>query len=185
MLANGFSYSPLKRARLRERGLRCLMAFISGRMLRGAPRLLAYLVGFLTISFLVLRFISQELSQAAAETSKAVWHWQTGESWDASRIRIDQENFLGYGEDGLGSFRIVVFGEQDVATPSRKRTGEKVPAWTDVMCQEVYRDSLTSLDTRLTCLSFTARLTCPISPAVTTSSDRCYLSGSTPKRLRR
>ncbi|KAK0614413.1 hypothetical protein B0T14DRAFT_499683 [Immersiella caudata] len=138
MLANGFPYSPLKRTRLRERGLRCVTAFFSGRVLRGAPRLLIYLVACLIISFLVLRFVSQELSQAAAETSKAVWHWHTGESWDASRIRIDQENFLGYGEDGLGNFRIVVFGEQDVATPSRKRTGEKVPGWTDVMCRELH-----------------------------------------------
>ncbi|KAK4445180.1 hypothetical protein QBC34DRAFT_429301 [Podospora aff. communis PSN243] len=138
MLTKGFPYSSLKRTRVKERGLRWVMGCFSGRMLRGVPRLLAYLVGFLAVAFLVLRFVSQELSQAAAETSKAVWHWHTGESWDASRIRIDQENFLGYGQDGLGNFRIVVFGEQDVATPSRKRTGQKVSAWTDVMCEELH-----------------------------------------------
>ncbi|KAK0642935.1 hypothetical protein B0T16DRAFT_459136 [Cercophora newfieldiana] len=137
MLANGFPYSPLKRTRVGERGLHWMMAFFSGRVVRGG-RLLTYCVGCLALSFLVLRFLSQELSQAAAETSKAVWHWHTGESWDASRTRIEQENLLGYGEDGLGNLRVVVFGEQDIATPSWGRKGEKVPGWTDVLCQELH-----------------------------------------------
>jgi len=153
MLTNGFPYNPLrplKRIRLREaRGTRWLMGFFSSRVLRGGPRLLAYLTGCLVLSFLALRFVSQELSQAAVGTSRAVWHWHTGETWDATSIRIDQENALGYGEDGLGNLRIVVFGEQDIATPSWR--DETAPSWTDVLCQQVCGEvSIDSLIARLT-----------------------------------
>src|SRR4051812_7061268 len=148
MLTSGFGYGPIKRVRFGgDRGVfASLMGFCSSHVVRKGPKLLAFLVVFLVLSFTVLRFVAQELSQAAAGTTKAVWHWHTGESWDASKERIARENMLGYGEDGLGDFRIVVFGERDIATPiSKEKRDNAALSWTDVMCEEVRQRRILAL----------------------------------------
>jgi hypothetical protein len=148
MFSNGFGYSSWKRPRFGESGtlLPSLMACFSSRVVRGGPKLLVYIVVSLVLSFTVLRFVVQELSQAASGTTKAVWHWHTGESWDASKERIQMENMLGYGEDGLGDFRIVVFGERDIATPiSKEKRDNAALSWTDVMCEEVRQRRILAL----------------------------------------
>ncbi|KAK5658657.1 hypothetical protein OQA88_2053 [Cercophora sp. LCS_1] len=43
---------------------------------------------------------------------------------------------MGYGSDGLGNFRLVVFGEKDVATPDL--VDSKAVSWTDVLCEELH-----------------------------------------------
>lgn len=113
-----------------------LFAFFSSRVLRGGPRILAYLAACLVVSLLVLKFVSRGLSDAAAGTTKVIWHWSTGETWSEASGREEDDKRMGYGNDGLGRFRVVVFGEQDVATPSRVGNNKAV-SWTDVLCEEV------------------------------------------------
>lgn len=120
-------------------GLPALFAFFSNRVLRGGPRILAYLAASFVVSIFLLRFVSQGLSGAAIGTSKAVWHWSTGETWDETRQRAEDDIRMGYGSDGLGRFRVVVFGERDVATPARGG-GDEAVSWTDVLCEEVCED---------------------------------------------
>jgi len=116
-----------------------LMALLSNRVVRGGPKLLASATACLVLGILVVTFTSQQLSLTATGAARTAWQWRSGESWHEAQMRIDEQNTLGYGPDGLGNLRIVVFGEQDVATPSWKGNAEmaKAPGWTDVLCKEV------------------------------------------------
>src|SRR5689334_6537915 len=117
-------------------GPHALFALFSSRVLCGGPRILAYLAACLVVSLFVLRFVSQGLPDAAAGTTKAIWHWSTGETWIEASDRKGDDKRMGYRGEGLGRFRVVVFGEQDVATPSRVG-GRKATSWTEVLCEEV------------------------------------------------
>jgi len=116
-----------------------LMALLSSRVVRGGPKLLASTTACLVLGILVLTFTSQRLSLTATGAARTAWQWRSGESWHETQTRTDEQNTLGYGPDGLGNLRIVVFGEQDVATPRWTGNAEtaKTPGWTDVLCKEV------------------------------------------------
>jgi len=143
-----FHLRPGKR-RFGSKSNSCVSIF-STRMLRGGPRILVHLAEFLVLFTLVVKLTSYGLTDRTyLTTSKgSFWSWSAGidkhsgsdrprEAWDETD---NNATFVPY-EPGNnhGGLRIVVFGEDDVATPCRKRGDGRatMPSWTEVICHEV------------------------------------------------
>jgi len=109
--------------------LRCLVTFLSHRLLRGGPRRLLH-VGLFCLALVVLTgVLPQRLSEVVlGATCTTIWRWDSTPQPDKG-----------------GGLRIVLFGEHDIATPERNGIdGSTGPSWTEVLCQEVCRRALPS-----------------------------------------
>ena len=124
-------------------GMRALLTFFSARVLRGGPRILLHLAICLVALLFIIKLMPQGLSDAAfgslsSSYSYSFWEWS-----DEDKYRHAAEggpaSFKGdvYGdEDGL---RLVVFGGDDIATPTRSQASDnsESPSWTQLLCREV------------------------------------------------
>jgi hypothetical protein len=137
-MINGRSYYHFK---LRRRtvgpgekfDIASFLAFFSGKVLRGRPRALVQL----TTCFAVLILLLRILPHRVADGHYSEWSWGNAQDGDDARKSVVDD------DDGSvpGGLRIVVFGENDVATPARlgRRGTENVagPSWTELLCEEV------------------------------------------------
>lgn len=134
MLANGlpsYHYNKL----VRRPGLygwpwfQTIIAFFTQRILRGGPKILLHLAACLVVLIVITRLLPQEVSEAAFGPHSHLWHWTAGIAG------YEAEN------EGLpGGLRIVVFGENDAATPASsgfRAAGQR--SWTELLCAEVSR----------------------------------------------
>lgn len=134
---------PLMGPNARVFGLEYLIAVASSRFLRGGPRTIAHLTACVAFFLLIIKMLSLSESaivlQRTLATPSKTWVWTTEvEVADGpTGIRGISQTSVHGTQKGL---RIVVFGQDDAATPGRTNTttrGTRMPAWTDIMCDEV------------------------------------------------
>lgn len=134
--------------------LHYLVTFFSTRVIRGGPRIFLHLAATLVvISLFVKLFAGTFFSSFFSPTSFFNWNpdqvvqavgaeIQFGEEYrpatspDATVVLEDDRLIE---SSAAGGLRIVVFGEGDVASPSRRRTyrGTRRLSWTELLCYEV------------------------------------------------
>src|SRR3569833_1010617 len=148
MIANGPSHRAWGPMLYEKLGLRALLSFFSNRVVRGGPRLLFHLALCLLAIILLTRYLPERLSDGAfASTYSSIWHWN-GETQKGGRPSAlpPANTTLG------GGLRIVVFGETDIATPSRGGAGDGGSArtgWTEELCKQVRFSKLSVPSMRL------------------------------------
>ncbi|KAK3311988.1 hypothetical protein B0H66DRAFT_486623 [Apodospora peruviana] len=127
-------YKFSEHSSLSEHRLHGLFAFFSIRVLRGGPKILLHLAACFAVLILIFRLAPGGLSTVASSNFRS-WSGTVGENEEATFGRIDEEEEVGV----AGGLRIVVFGEDDVATPARlERNGEtRRPGWTELLCHEL------------------------------------------------
>ncbi|KAK3936606.1 hypothetical protein QBC46DRAFT_357343 [Diplogelasinospora grovesii] len=116
MLANGLHYSSMEQPYLPNFGLHAL-------------------------------FAPQGLSDVAFGSTTSIWHWTTNTNGEQVQVQIEVDNVTFYYENEEeeddevdAGLRIVVFGEDDVATPARTSGDEnkaRLPGWTEALCEEL------------------------------------------------
>ncbi len=106
-----------------------LLGFFSHRVLLGGPRLLFHLALFLLGLTLLTRLLPESMSDAALG-------FTYGNIW---RLSSALRGSGPYGAGAGGRFRIVVFGEMDVASPSSMDDAgvTEQSSWTEVLCSQV------------------------------------------------
>lgn len=126
-------------------GLHSLVTFFSARVVRGGPKVLFHLAVCFVILILVVKLAPHELF-GGLYSSGSFFEWnesQIAEAFAAQEGPIATTNSTAQVGDKqdveIGGLRIVVFGEDDVASPSRLRTygGTRRPSWTELLCHEV------------------------------------------------
>jgi hypothetical protein len=137
-----------------EFGMRSLLAFVSHRVVRGTPRLFVHLA----LACLGLLVVSSILPERALEVlfgSTYARAWQRSGVYGSAEVE----------EEGL---RIVVFGENDLLSPSDSTAPWALPpqTWTDVLCEEVGQTFplIPCALTNTTQCSWPARLSSPSCP---------------------
>lgn len=141
-------------------GLHSLVTFFSGRVIRGGPRILFHLAACFVVLILIVKLAPHELF-GGLYSSGSFFEWnesQPAEAFggqtqpgveDGLAEGANSTNVLGDGQDTeIGGLRVVVFGEADVASPSRLRTYRgttRRPGWTELLCHEVCRHSPSSV----------------------------------------
>ena len=125
-------------------GLHSLVTFFSGRVIRGAPRILFHLAVCFVVLILIVKLAPHELfgglyssgsffgwneSQVPGQTQSGVEDGLTEAANSTTVVGDDQDL-------EIGGLRVVVFGEGDVASPSTYR-GTRRPGWTELLCHEV------------------------------------------------
>jgi len=117
-----------------------LMAVFSSKVLGGGPRLLVYLAAFLASFMLAVRILPS--SDSGFSLGRALWHWppsriqdDTGTAVPETQDDVMDDSPIANGKEG-GGLRIVVFGEDDIATPQGHAKG-RYPSWTEGLCREV------------------------------------------------
>ncbi|KAM7208184.1 hypothetical protein V8F20_001464 [Naviculisporaceae sp. PSN 640] len=131
-------------------GLPSLVSFFSTRVVRGGPRILFHLAATLVVVFLFVR-----LARRGLYSPTSFFNWNPDQVVQAvgAEIQLGEGNrpitspeaTIVLEDDRLiesnaaGGLRIVVFGEDDVASPSRLRTyrGTRRPSWTEQLCHEL------------------------------------------------
>lgn len=106
-----------------------VLAFFSTKVVRGGPRTIVHLTTCLALLLLLIKLLPHRLT----DVNQSLWGWQ------------DADEDLRSGEESDGSvpggLRIVVFGENDIASPARLSgrgiVGTDSRSWTEVLCQEV------------------------------------------------
>lgn len=139
--------------------LHSLVSFFSTRVIRGGPRILLHLAATLVVVLLIAKLApSPFFGSLYSSTSFFSWNPDRVAQAVSGEIRLDAEyrpitpsdSALVLGDDrkvqdaAAGGLRIVVFGKDDVGTPSRLHTyrGTRRPSWTELLCHEVcYRRS--------------------------------------------
>ncbi|KAK3386419.1 hypothetical protein B0H63DRAFT_467764 [Podospora didyma] len=118
-------------------GQHSVLAFFSTKVLRGGPKILIYLAACLSVFILVIRFMPHGLSAAALGlgTTQNIWHWSTNESNKSNDAYFDYD----YGSREESGLRVVVFGEDDIATPTwvEREGGAKSETWSQILCREL------------------------------------------------
>lgn len=130
-------------------GMGALLGFFSTKVLRGGPKILLYLASFLVLLLFVIRFLPERYTESPfGSGTQPFWKWDGSKSDGAT----EQKDTTGGGRVGgngttrgnstSGPLRIVVFGENDIATPSpiEGMPDKKHRAWTEVLCEEVCRN---------------------------------------------
>lgn len=135
MIINGRSYYQYKLLRRpvggtqEQFGFGSFLAFLSARVLRGGPRTLVQLVACLVALVLIVKLLPHR-----PHVSYSIWNWQNATAGDQAPV-IEHDGSV------PGGLRIVVFGDNDVATPSHLRDAEDVDvdrrSWTKILCEEV------------------------------------------------
>ena len=141
-----------------NRALRAVLTFFSSRVLGGGPRLLGYVGAFFALLILVTQVLPLDFGSTVAifgETEGGVaggiWDWLNsvqGQPSDASQPGPEASNQTGLDIDyqfrrydgSGGGLRVVVFGESDVATQTRRRKDKsqaEEAGWTEQLCSEV------------------------------------------------
>ena len=129
----------------RASGLEYLIALVPSRFLRSGPRTIAHLTACVAFVILIIKILSLPEStivrqKTLATTPSKTWVWTTEVEIATGGIsRISTTKDDSSSQKGL---RIVVFGQDDAATPGRTTTTiwgatTRMPAWTDIMCDEV------------------------------------------------
>ncbi|KAK3493449.1 hypothetical protein B0T13DRAFT_403340 [Neurospora crassa] len=111
-----------------------LLAFFSARVLHKGPRLLLQLIVGSTLILATLLVISRGFGEELS--SNDLFRWSENQSDD---IKDEKAHYEFQSQQQPGGLRVVVFGEDDVATPAWTR-GEKEmrsPGWTELMCREL------------------------------------------------
>lgn len=113
-------------------GVGSLLAFCSAKVLRGGPRTLVQLTTCVVALVLVLKL----WHHGVTDYDYNGWSWTN--PWDGDEVQTPVEE-----DDGSvpGGLRIVVFGENDIATPPRGVQDPNNRSWTEVLCEEVRRAS--------------------------------------------
>ncbi|KAB5585228.1 hypothetical protein GE09DRAFT_19209 [Coniochaeta sp. 2T2.1] len=140
MIINGRPYSKFilrqRTARPQDKfGFRSFLAFFSTKALRNGPRALLQL----TTCFVLVVLLTKLLPHRLTGANSNFWSWQTAH----------QDNELNFAEEDNGSvaggLRIVVFGENDVATPDPDQRHIHGRSWTERLCGELDCTSYLSL----------------------------------------
>lgn len=116
-----------------------LLSFFSSRVLHKGPRLLLQLVVGSTLILATLLVISRGFGDDLS--SNDLFRWSDNQSEDN---KDEKAHYEFQSQPHPGGLRVVVFGEDDVATPAWTQ-GEKEmrsPGWTELMCREVSLFSL-------------------------------------------
>ncbi|EAA33948.2 hypothetical protein GE21DRAFT_3651 [Neurospora crassa] len=111
-----------------------LLSFFSARVLHKGPRLLLQLIVGSTLILATLLVISRGFGEELS--SNDLFRWSENQSDD---IKDEKAHYEFQSQQQPGGLRVVVFGEDDVATPAWTR-GEKEmrsPGWTELMCREL------------------------------------------------
>ena len=106
-------------------GVAAVLAFFSTRVLRGGPRIFLYLAAFIVFLFLATRLFPESVP---GNFSNA-YFW----SWSGKGHGQPIEEIV------PGSMRVVVFGENDIATRVNMPGLQDVEqqSWTEALCSEV------------------------------------------------
>ncbi|KAK3989627.1 hypothetical protein QBC44DRAFT_82942 [Cladorrhinum sp. PSN332] len=122
--------------------LQYLIAFLPSRFLRSGPRTIVHFTACFAFLILLVKMMTLSASSLVVlnktESASKTWLWTT---------EVEVSNGAGKHESHSGKgLRIVVFGQDDAATPGRMSTlnGARMPSWTDVMCDELNCDTLLS-----------------------------------------
>ncbi|KAK1774394.1 hypothetical protein QBC45DRAFT_43473 [Copromyces sp. CBS 386.78] len=110
------------------------VSFFSARVLHRGPRVLLQLIIASTMILATLLAIRRGFTEDLS--SSDLFPWSETESED---IKDENVHYEFQSQQHPGGLRVVVFGEDDVATPAWTR-GEKEmrsPGWTEVMCEEL------------------------------------------------
>lgn len=122
-------------------GMGSLLAFFSTRVLRGGPKILLYLATCLVLLLVVIKVLPEHLNQDPfGSKSIPFLDWTGSKNDDESQQGETTDGGDASGGAASGPLRIVVFGENDIATPSRIQGlggSKKHRAWTEVLCEEV------------------------------------------------
>lgn len=124
-------------------GIGAILAFFSTRVLRGGPKILLYLATFLVLLLVVTRVLPEHLTGTPfGSKNQHFWNWADGmNDGAAQKVPGGKANSGGAADGGAGpgSLRVVVFGENDIATPARMQglADKKHRGWTEVLCEEV------------------------------------------------
>jgi hypothetical protein len=144
MLTNGPLHGSLERLGFHDRfGLHTMLAFLSIRVLRGGPRMLAQLGAFFGLVIFITKSMPQGSSDVASSTSASLWQWPLDGKEKKVHIEIEMEDWStcceNTKEDVGGGLRVVVFGGNDIATPTqiRRNKGTRNPSWTELLCAKV------------------------------------------------
>ncbi|KAB5528050.1 hypothetical protein GE09DRAFT_975645 [Coniochaeta sp. 2T2.1] len=157
MIINGRPYSKFilrqRTARPQDKfGFRSFLAFFSTKALRNGPRALLQL----TTCFVLVVLLTKLLPHRLTGVNSNFWSWQTAH----------QDNELNFAEEDDGSvaggLRIVVFGENDVATPDPDQRHIQGRSWTERLCGE------------LDCTSFLSLIPKPDDPSRVMASTKLY-----------
>ncbi|EGO56139.1 hypothetical protein NEUTE1DRAFT_122751 [Neurospora tetrasperma FGSC 2508] len=111
-----------------------LLSFFSARVLHKGPRLLLQLIVGSTLVLATLLVISRGVGEDLS--SNDLFRWSDNQSEDN---KDEKAHYEFQSQQHPGGLRVVVFGEDDVATPAWTR-GEKEmrsPGWTELMCREL------------------------------------------------
>lgn len=111
-------------------GVRSFLAFCSTKVVRGGPRALVQLTTCVVALVLVWKLLPHD----ATEGYYGRWTWKNPWSGDEAQDSVDDS-------DGSvpGGLRIVVFGENDIATSPNGVRDLDNRSWTGVLCEEVRR----------------------------------------------
>ncbi|KAK4214216.1 hypothetical protein QBC37DRAFT_284310 [Rhypophila decipiens] len=106
-------------------GLHCLVTFFSTRVIRGGPRILLHLALSLVVVVLIFKLAPDTLFSSLYPTT-SFFNWNPDQVVQA----------VGAKGAAAGGLRIVVFGEDDLASPSRSRNyrATRRPSWTELLC---------------------------------------------------
>ncbi|KAK4221877.1 hypothetical protein QBC38DRAFT_491158 [Podospora fimiseda] len=123
-------------------GIQYLVALlhVPSRFFRGGPKTVIHFTAIFAFIFLMIKTKSLSASSSTvflAQSSPRTWQWTT-------EVKVVSNLHT---QDNPNGLRIVVFGQDDAATPGRMTTvlnGARMPAWTDVMCDELNCDTLLS-----------------------------------------
>ncbi|KAJ4413771.1 hypothetical protein N0V85_003435 [Neurospora sp. IMI 360204] len=108
-----------------------LLSFFSARVLHRGPRLLLQLIVGSTLVFATLLVIRRAFDENLSSNDLF--------RYESEDIKDEKVHYEFQSQQHAGGLRVIVFGEDDVATPAWTR-GEKEmrsSGWTEVMCQEL------------------------------------------------
>lgn len=116
---------------MKPSGFQALLSFFSARVLHRGPRLLLQLIVGSTLIFTTLLVIRRAFDENLSSNDLF--------RYESEDIKDEKVHYEFQSQQHAGGLRVIVFGEDDVATPAWTR-GEKEmrsSGWTEVMCQEV------------------------------------------------
>ncbi|OAA56160.1 hypothetical protein SPI_07771 [Niveomyces insectorum RCEF 264] len=123
-------------------GALALVHFVFYRFARSGPKLLLYLALLLSASFIIIKCLPIGLSDSLASSTSHLWTFRPGGGSDLPKLPPGENN----AEDALigGGLRIVVFGENDVATSMLQGVPDGIGlgasngiSWTKELCIEL------------------------------------------------
>ncbi|KAM7206041.1 hypothetical protein V8F33_000871 [Rhypophila sp. PSN 637] len=135
-------------------GFPYLVTFFSTRVIRGGPRILLHLAVSLVVVVLIFKLAPDTLFASLYPTT-SFFNWNPDQVVQAVGAQIqsgtedtqiatsDTTSVVGNDQGAKGAaaggLRIVVFGEDDVASPSRSRNyrATRRPSWTELLCHDL------------------------------------------------